>query len=259
MELTTGVWTNEMLAEWFNISAGTLKNTKKKRLEELKEYADFYEKKGKVVITEVKIQAERSLKKAEVVEQILELNWETFLAENPQLTLIKDQIVEFWKRYEAGYSPATLFRQTAAWRVKKYGAAVPQKKYSSVPIRRVEEEIKEDNAYIYAFVQDGEIVYIGKTKRPIKQRKAEHEAAAALLRDLDNSQQEHLYKSMREKDYDFILLYESHGEISNFQLQCLECGYIKYYRPKFNYEGVVVPYRFEEKKKAISKEDCFTD
>ena len=154
MELTTGVWTNEMLAEWFNISAGTLKNTKKKRLEELKKYADFYEKSGKVVITEVKIQAGKPLKKAEVVEQILELNWETFLAENPQLTLIKDQIVEFWKRYEAGYSPATLFRQTAAWRVKKYGAAVPQKKYSSVPIRRVEEEIKEDNAYIYAFVQD---------------------------------------------------------------------------------------------------------
>lgn len=259
MELTTGVWTNKMLAEWFEIKEKTFANTKKKCLEELKEYAVFYEKKGKVVITEVKIQAGKFLKKAEVVEQILELNWETFLAENPQLTLIKDQIVEFWKRYETGYSQATLFRYTTTWRVKKYGAAVPQKKYSSVPIRRVEEEIKEDNAYIYAFVQDGEIVYIGKTKRPIKQRKAEHEAAAALSRDLDNSQQEHLYKSMREKDYDFILLYESHGEISNFQLQCLECGYIEYYRPKFNYEGVVVPYRFEEKKRAISKEDCFTD
>lgn len=259
MELTTGVWTNEMLAEWFEIKEKTFANTKKKRLEELKKYADFYEKKGKVVITEVKVQAERSLKQTGIIEQILELNWETFLAENPQLTLIKDQIVEFWKRYETGYSPVTLFRYTTAWRVKKYGAAVPQKKYSSVPIKRAEEEVKEDNAYIYAFVQDGEIVYIGKTKRPIKQRKAEHEAAAALLRDLDNSQQEHLYKSMREGAYDFVLLYESHGEISNFQLQCLECGYIEYYQPKFNYEGVVVPYRFEEKKRAISKEDCFTD
>lgn len=43
MELTTGVWTNRMLAEWFEIKENTFRSKKKQKLQELKEYADFYE------------------------------------------------------------------------------------------------------------------------------------------------------------------------------------------------------------------------
>lgn len=47
------LYTNAELAEWFHISAGTFKNTKKKRLEELEEYASFQKIKGKVLILQV--------------------------------------------------------------------------------------------------------------------------------------------------------------------------------------------------------------
>lgn len=53
MELKLGVMTNEELAEWFGVKLTSFKNTKRKKLEELKLFADFYEEKGKVIITEV--------------------------------------------------------------------------------------------------------------------------------------------------------------------------------------------------------------
>ena len=53
MELKLGVMTNEELAEWFGVKLTSFKNTKRKKLEELKLFADFYEEKGKVIVTEV--------------------------------------------------------------------------------------------------------------------------------------------------------------------------------------------------------------
>lgn len=44
MELTTGVWTNRTLTKWFGIKENTFRSKKKQKLQELKEYADFYEK-----------------------------------------------------------------------------------------------------------------------------------------------------------------------------------------------------------------------
>ena len=40
MKLKIGKMTNQDLADWFEIAPKTLRNTKPKRLEELKEYAD---------------------------------------------------------------------------------------------------------------------------------------------------------------------------------------------------------------------------
>lgn len=53
MELKEGIMTNEELAEWFGVKLTSFKNTKRKKLEELKLFADFYEEKGKVIITEI--------------------------------------------------------------------------------------------------------------------------------------------------------------------------------------------------------------
>lgn len=47
-------YTNAELAEWFEIKESTFKNNKKKRLEELKEYADFEVMRGKIKIIKVK-------------------------------------------------------------------------------------------------------------------------------------------------------------------------------------------------------------
>lgn len=53
IELTIGKKTGKQLAEWFGIEYNSFKNQKKKKLEELKLFAEFYEEKGKVVITKV--------------------------------------------------------------------------------------------------------------------------------------------------------------------------------------------------------------
>ena len=53
MELVEGVMTNKDLAEWFGVKEDSFKRRKKDKLEELKLFADFYEEKGKVIITEV--------------------------------------------------------------------------------------------------------------------------------------------------------------------------------------------------------------
>ena len=54
MELKEGIMTNSELAEWFDVALSTFKNTKKQKLEKLKEYAEFEELKGKVKIIEIK-------------------------------------------------------------------------------------------------------------------------------------------------------------------------------------------------------------
>lgn len=53
MELSPGKWTNQMLADWFGVKVNTFKKNKEDKLAILKEYADFYEDKGKIIITEV--------------------------------------------------------------------------------------------------------------------------------------------------------------------------------------------------------------
>lgn len=53
MELKEGIMTNKELAEWFGVKEDSFKRRKKDKLEELKLFADFYEEKGKVIITEV--------------------------------------------------------------------------------------------------------------------------------------------------------------------------------------------------------------
>ena len=54
MRLKEGVYTNAQLAQWFGIGEKGFKNKKKQKLEELEEYADFHQEKGKIIITKVK-------------------------------------------------------------------------------------------------------------------------------------------------------------------------------------------------------------
>ena len=52
-ELLLGKITNAELADWFGVSTGSFATKKKEKLEELKYYANFYEDRGKIVITEI--------------------------------------------------------------------------------------------------------------------------------------------------------------------------------------------------------------
>lgn len=55
-KLFEGKWNNSQLAEWFGIADCTFRHSKKKRLEELRNFAEFYEEKGKIVITKVLVE-----------------------------------------------------------------------------------------------------------------------------------------------------------------------------------------------------------
>ena len=48
--------------------------------------------------------------------------------------------------------------------------------------------------------------------------------------------------------YKFEVLYESHNSISNHELEVIEKSFIENMQPKYNYEGVKVPYRFTNEK-----------
>lgn len=110
-------------------------------------------------------------------------------------------------------------------------------------------ETERKNAYIYGIKIDGELVYIGKTIRDLKERISEHINESLNLKS-NNSQKDYLYKAMREANYGykFEILYESHNVISNYDLEGIEKSMIENIKPKFNYEGVKVPYRFSKDK-----------
>lgn len=75
--LQEGIWSNKDLAEWFGITEKTFSNNKKKKLEELKNYARFRIEKRMVVIEEVY---------KETYEKKKSKNFE----------LVKNSLVELW-------------------------------------------------------------------------------------------------------------------------------------------------------------------
>ena len=52
-ELHIGIMTNQELADWFGIKEKSLRSCRKRKLQELKEYADFENLRGKVNITKI--------------------------------------------------------------------------------------------------------------------------------------------------------------------------------------------------------------
>lgn len=103
-----------------------------------------------------------------------------------------------------------------------------------------------NNAYIYGIYIDGNLEYIGKTSRGIKERISEH-IECTLNSNIKNSQQNYLYQAMREcKGYKFKMLYESHNQDTEYQLERLEKDMIEEMKPKYNYQGVKVNYQFSK-------------
>lgn len=79
--LTEGVWTNAMLADFFRIKERSLRAVKAKKLEELKEYADFIEGRGQVTITKVKDTTpyvKKRSKNRRIVTEEFPLLWEEY-------------------------------------------------------------------------------------------------------------------------------------------------------------------------------------
>lgn len=76
-ELECKKYTLKELSEWFNCSYGSLRHQKDKKLEELKEYADFHMEKGKVVVDVVKCPeyVNPKSKANEIIQKYAMKNW----------------------------------------------------------------------------------------------------------------------------------------------------------------------------------------
>lgn len=138
--------------------------------------------------------------------------------------------------------------------IEKWNNSPKQKRIELKPSKEIippTVSIKEikDKAYIYGIKIDGELCYIGKTFRNLKERISEH-IECIYDENKGGNQQNYLYKAMRECKigYKFEILYESHNVINNHELEQIEKTLIENIKPKYNYEGVKVPYRFSEDK-----------
>ena len=100
-------------------------------------------------------------------------------------------------------------------------------------------------AYVYSIQIDGQVVYVGSTKRPIKERLGQHIACSLKEEGLALGQQNYLYQTMRENPYQFKILWKAPANVCNVtQMEAMECGFISLLKPKFNYEGMKVAFNF---------------
>lgn len=80
--LTEGVWTNQMLADFFRVKLKTFRDSRKKKLEELKDYADFEEGRGFITITKVKNRTPYTRKQSK------------------NKRIVKEEFPKCWRRYD---------------------------------------------------------------------------------------------------------------------------------------------------------------
>ena len=122
-----------------------------------------------------------------------------------------------------------------------------QRNYCCNECTAAKEKAKADKGPygIYGIYIGEELVYIGMTMRPFIERWKEH-VRYAKNPSMENSQQPYLYKAMREAKAEVELraiipldTYKTKRDV-----KCMEFALITAFKPKYNYSGVVVPYRW---------------
>lgn len=98
------------------------------------------------------------------------------------------------------------------------------------------------DAYIYGIFIEEEIIYIGKTTRPIQERIREHIGNAKYRKEEDT--QSGLYELLKDKDFYFKILFEGHNVITNLGLEKIEKLLINIIQPPGNAEGTYMNYHF---------------
>lgn len=122
-ELKIGAMSNEELGAWFGVKVGTFKNQKKKKLEELKMFADFYLDKGKVIITEI-YDPIYSKKQSETMKKVvdkIDMVWSEDGLDS--CSRVGSEIYELLKQEDSTFNKAesTVVKYTAKGRNELYG------------------------------------------------------------------------------------------------------------------------------------------
>ena len=58
---------------------------------------------------------------------------------------------------------------------------------------------------------------------------------------------------MREKEYQFVILFKGEKVVNRQQLNNIQFGYIAKYQPKYNYKGVKSNYTWSDKREEKNK------
>lgn len=123
MLLHLGKMTNKELAEWFGIKPTSYSRIKKKKLEELKFFADFEEVYGGVNITEIYEEEykKKSLRAQEIVEKNLLEEWQN--SEGEYLNTGANVARQMIKKYgnDLPYKPSTMCKIVREARMKMFG------------------------------------------------------------------------------------------------------------------------------------------
>lgn len=127
--LTSGYKTGSELAKWFGISLSTYKNQKAKKLEELKNFAEFKIEKGKVVITKVlnPIYTKQSSKAYQLIRSKIDECWSEDGLDSCKR--VGEQVKEELKK-ELSLAPSTVYNYTRKGRNELYG--VPFKERGAI-------------------------------------------------------------------------------------------------------------------------------
>lgn len=127
--LTSGYKTGSELAKWFGISLSTYKNQKAKKLEELKNFAEFKIEKGKVVITKVlnPIYTKQSSKAYQLIRSKIDECWNEDGLDSCKR--VGEQVKEELKK-ELSLAPSTVYNYTRKGRNELYG--VPFKERGAI-------------------------------------------------------------------------------------------------------------------------------
>ena len=120
MELKLGIMTNAELAEWFGISLQSLKNQKKKKLEELKKFAEFEELRGKVNIIKITIPIYMKLgsKAYQRIRDEVDKEWSEDGLDSCSRVSLK---IEEKLKNELAVAPGTIYNYTRQSRNELYG------------------------------------------------------------------------------------------------------------------------------------------
>ena len=113
VELKEGIMTNKDLAEWFGITEGAFKNGKAKKLEKLKEYAEFEEIKGKVKILKIiKPVFVKGSKNYKIIKEQTQKQWDNSGLDT--CTLVANKIRKKMNREKLDVEDSTLYVYTCS-------------------------------------------------------------------------------------------------------------------------------------------------
>lgn len=201
----------------------------------------------KVTLTAEEVEETKHLKNYS--ERLLYLQYGFYNKEKENFTFVDSNVIK--KVYSA--NPPKEALKKLGYTIVDTKVYLSAKKIKENPIYKLVEQeekreekknsIRDGHRGVYGIYIDNELVYVGMTNRDFKIRWNEHKECVKNP-EIRNSQQNYLYKAMRENKFEFKVLCEAKPFNTEKDIKCMEYALITFNKPKYNYCGVVVDYNW---------------